>query len=134
MEKFKLYKTHYVYIPGCLTRNLHPLDIRINKVFKSAVKNEYSKIELFEKENIKDLLKSNIIDMKKTREQIINLIYKDWEDNNNIKKDSITNSFFLSCITFSMSGIDDENFNIPEKIDEVDSIYDNYEFCLKELP
>ena len=33
-----------------------------------------------------------------------------------------------------MSGIDDEKFNFPEKIDEVDSIYDNYEFCLNELP
>ena len=132
LEKFKLYKTHYVYIPGCLTRNLHPLDIKINKVFKSAVKNEYSKIELFEKENIKDLLKSNIIDMKETREQIINLIYKVWEDNNNIKKDSITNSFFQFSIAFSMSGIDDENFNFLEKIDEVDSIY--YEFYLNELP
>ena len=63
MEKFNLNKTHYVYIPGGLIRYLQPLDIRINKVFKSAVKNEYRKIELFEKENIKDLLKSNIIDM-----------------------------------------------------------------------
>lgn len=134
MEKFRLYKTHYVYIPGGLTRYLQPLDIGINKVFKSVVKNEYSKIELFEKEKIKDLLKSKIIDMKQRCEQIINLIYKVWEDNNNIKKDIITNSFFRSSITFSMSGIDDEKFNFPEKIDEVDSIYDNYEFCLNELP
>ena len=94
MEKFRLYKTHYVYIPGGLTRYLQPLDIGINKVFKSVVKNEYSKIELFQKENIKDLLKSKIIDMKQRYEQIINLIYKVLEDNNNIKKDIITNSFF----------------------------------------
>ena len=33
-----------------------------------------------------------------------------------------------------MSGIEDEKFNLHEKIDEVDSIYDNYEFCLNELP
>ena len=134
LEKFRLYKTHYVYIPGGLTRYLQPLDIGINKVFKSVVKNEYSKIELFQKENIKDLLKSKIIDMKQRSEQIINLIYKVWEDNNNIKKDIITNSFFRSSITFSMSGIDDGKFNFPEKIDEVYSIYDNYEFCLNELP
>ena len=63
-------------------------------IFKSVVKNEYSKIELFQKENIKDLLKSKIIDMKQRYEQIINLIYKVLEDNNNIKKDIITNSFF----------------------------------------
>ena len=49
--------------------------------------------------------------MKQRSEQIINLIYKVWEDNNNIKKDIITNSFFLSSITFSMSGIEDEKFN-----------------------
>ena len=72
--------------------------------------------------------------MKQRSEQIINLIYKVWEDNNNIKKDIITNSFFRSSITFNMSGIEDEKFNFHEKIDEVDSIYDNYEFCLNELP
>ena len=33
-----------------------------------------------------------------------------------------------------MSGNDYEKFSFPEKIDEVDSIYDNYEFCLNELP
>ena len=71
--------------------------------------------------------------MKQRSEQIINLIYKVWEDNNNIKKDIITNSFFRSSITFNMSGIEDEKFNLHEKIDEVDSIYDNYEFCLNEL-
>ena len=66
--------------------------------------------------------------MKQRREQIINLIYKVWEDINNIKKDTIINSFFQSSIKFSMSGINEEKFKFPEKIDEVDSIYDNYEF------
>ena len=32
-----------------------------------------------------------------------------------------------------MNGIDNEKFNFPEKIDEVDSIYDNYQFCLNKL-
>ena len=57
--------------------------------------------------------------MKQRRKQIINLIYKVQEDNNNIKKDIITNSFFRSSIAFSMSAIDDEKFNFPDKIDEV---------------
>ena len=122
LEKFKLYQNHYVYIPDGLTRYLQPLDIGNNKVFKSAFKKEYSIIELFEKENIKDLLKSNIIVMKTRREQIINLIYKVREDNNNIKKITITNSFFQSSMTFNMSGIDDGKFKFPEKI----------EFCLNE--
>ena len=64
LEKFNLNKIHYVYIPGGLTRYLEPLDIGIKKAFKSAVKNEYRKIELFEKEKNNDLLKSNIIDIK----------------------------------------------------------------------
>ena len=63
MEKFNLNKANYVYIPGGLARYLQPLDIGFNKVLKSTVKNECRKLELFEKENIKDLLKSNIIDM-----------------------------------------------------------------------
>ena len=63
MEKFNLNKTHYVYIPSGLTRYLQPLDIGINKVLRSEVENECRKLELFEKENIKDLLKSNIIDL-----------------------------------------------------------------------
>ena len=57
-----------------------------------------------------------------------------WGIINNIKKDTIINSFFHSRITFSMSEKDDEKFKFPEKIDKVDSIYDNYKFCLNELP
>lgn len=45
-------KTNYVYIPGELTPYLQPLDIGVNKIFKSSLKNEYKNIELFEKEDI----------------------------------------------------------------------------------
>ena len=41
LKKLKKHGTHFVFIPGGLTRFLQPLDIGIKKVFKSAIKDEY---------------------------------------------------------------------------------------------
>lgn len=136
LEKLKKNDTHYVFIPGGLTRYLQPLDIGVNKILKNAIKNEYIKIEqniVNKKRKLVDDEDINDIKLGERRHSIINIINKIWKDENIITKENIINSFYKSTITYKMDGSDDNNYVFPESLNELDSIYDNLEYLFTDI-
>ena len=104
----KEHKFNVVFIPPGCTRILQPLDIGINKVIKSALKEKYLKYQL---EN-KNLLKDNTF--KISRETMIQWCYEIWYDDNIITSNNIKNSFTKSSISFPMDGSKDDQFKFPD--------------------
>jgi len=127
IKKLKKHDTHFVFIPGGLTRYLQPLDIGINKVFKSAIKDEYIHFTI-ERRRLAKLEEDEGVDVRLLRHQLINSVAKIWKDDKCITKENIKNSFFKSSITFKMDGTDDNEFKFPNELDEIDSIYDDAEY------
>ena len=98
--------TYHIFIPGGLTRYLQPLDIGINKPFKAALKKHY----LLDKINSIELNSQNNLTQVEKRQKIIENINKIWWDDNEIKKDSITNSFQKGGISLKRDGTEDESW------------------------
>ena len=109
------------FIPAKLTRFLQPLDIGINKQFKSYLKNKYLINEANKLTNveinpikIKDKLSVSKLDL--LRLNLINWILEIWEDNSLIKTSSIISSFKKESITLPLVGTLDNEFEMPEEV------------------
>ena len=100
-------------LPGGTTIIMQPLDISINKKFKSYIKEKY----------INHCVKNNVTFSKVNKNDIINWIYETWY-NQTIKKNLIINSFkvcglsnktdfsedkLIKCFDFLKNKIDDIN-------------------------
>ena len=108
---------------GGLTHYLHPLDIGINKPFKAAIKKHY----LLNKINSIELNSQNNFTQVEKRKNIIENINKIWWDDNEIKKDSIINSFHKAGISLKRDRTEDESWEFPEQFKDDDNIYKQFE-------
>lgn len=71
-------------------------------------------------------------EIKWRRHFVINIINKIWKDENKITKENIVNSFFKSSLTYNMDGTNDEKFEFPSELNNLDSIYDNIEILIND--
>ena len=110
------------FIPGKLTRFLQPLDIGINKQFKSHLSNKYLLYEASKLTNtiIENQIKFNdklsLSELDLFRLNLINWVLAIWEDKSLIKTSSILDSFKKSTITLSLDGSLDNEFEMLEEI------------------
>ena len=131
IDLFNKNKTFYIYIPFGLTKYLQPLDLNINNYFKEALIREY----ILDK-NINKYLYNNIneknLTSKENRLNIIKIINYIWWETNDITKSLIKDSFKKGGITLKDDGSEDEFWNIPNKIIDNFSIYDQIESKINE--
>lgn len=86
------------------------LPIGINKPFKIALKKYYP----LDKINTIDLNFTNKLTPVEKRQKIIEQINQIWWDDNEITKESITNSCHKAGISLKRDGTEDESWEFPE--------------------
>ena len=119
IDKFNSMQTQYVYIPSGLTPYLQPLDIGINKPFKTRIKNSYLNFQIssIDKNNSLIMNKPN----KVSKTDMISFVSNAWwDEKDGIKSNFIINSFKKSGITLKMDGSEDDLFKYPDESDEND--------------
>ena len=85
----------YVLIPPGFTRFLQPLDVSVNRAFKIALKKNYLN---YQQKHLDDIF-HNQFTIK--NEEIINMIYEIWSNENDIKKNVIIDAFLFCEITIN---------------------------------
>ncbi len=118
----------YVFIPGGLTRYLQPLDIGVNKQFKSQLKDNYlnnladnmggNNDEKDEFENMQNIFGDGKApsQLDEQRLNIIRWVIDVWWDDDKIKISSIINSFTKAGINYPLDGSKDVDFVFPEEV------------------
>lgn len=104
-ELFEYFKSKYSLIPPGQTSYIQPLDVSINKSFKSAIHKKYTQFQIDNKNS-----------KKPTRENIIDFIHDIWYEESIITKEMIINAFKICGISNSMDGSEDEMFKWPDDI------------------
>ena len=93
-------------IPPGLTRYVQPLDISINKPFKSEILQKYSQFQI-----------KTLNCQKPTHENIIEFVYDIWNNSGIIiTKEIIIKSFKICGISNAMDSIEDHFFEWPQEI------------------
>ena len=122
LNHLEINNIEFSFIPAKLTRFLQPIDIGINKQFKSYLKNKYLINEANKLTNnveinpIKFNDKLSVSNLDLLRLNLINWLFEIWEDNSLIKPSSIISSFKKATITYPLDGSLDNEFEMPEEI------------------
>lgn len=110
----------FVVIPPGFTRYLQPLDIYVNKEFKSNLKNKY----------INHLTHNNLFikneEFLVEKELIIQWVLEIWNSNDIIEKDTINKVFKKAGISNKLDGSEDDLFIYPDEIINTNKSKDNY--------
>ena len=104
-ELFEKFNSKYSLIPPDQTSYVQPLDISINKPFKSAIHKMYTQFQI-----------NNNNSKEPTRENIIQFIHDIWYGESIITKEMIIKSFKICRISNSMDGSEDELFKWSDDI------------------
>ena len=119
----------YIFIPGFLTSILQPLDISVNKPFKTAYKKRYTEFVVF---NSKDFFEKV---EKPKKEDIIEWVNSIWYSEEIISQATIINGFRKSGISLPSDGSQDDEFksiSINEENEVIDEIVDDINISEKE--
>ena len=112
-------QTQYIFIPSSLTPYLQPLDIGINKPFKTRIKNSYLQFQISSNNKNNSMIMNNHNKVSKT--DIFSFVSKAWwDEKDGIKSDFIINSFKKRGITLKMDGSEDDLFKYPDEAEEKD--------------
>ena len=107
-------------LPAGTTSVLQPLDISINKIFKTSIKEKY----------IKYCIDNNVLFSKFQKNDIINWVGQTWYDDNIITKDIIFKSFKVCGLSNKTNGSEDNLIKISEflknKVNEIDDQEEEY--------
>ena len=110
----------FVVIPPGFTRYLQPLDIYVNKEFKSNLKNKY----------INHLTHNNLFikneEFSVEKELMIQWVLEIWNSNDIIEKDTINKVFKKAGISNKLDGSEDDLFIYPDEIINTNKSKDNY--------
>lgn len=87
LKILKEYNVNYSFIPPGMTPECQPLDISVNRIFKSQIKQKFEENRLFFDE------KKPKIKLQNARLNLLDFIYQIWYDDNIITKFSIINGF-----------------------------------------
>ena len=129
LSEFRKNGTYFEFIPCGLTKYLQPLELGLNEIFKKEIKKGFINID--QTHEIKNLNKLQYYldsDWNKKRDEIINIVHNVWKNDNYIQKNTIINSFLKSGLILKFDGSNAEFFQFPEYLNDIDSIYDNYEY------
>ena len=103
------------FIPGGLTRFFQPLDVAINKPFKSAMKEKY----------ISYCINNGIENLKVMRSKMIDMVCEIWYNSDIITSEMIYNSFRYTGIANALNHSEDNLFNSWQRMKDEKPLIDN---------
>ena len=123
LNELKYTNQKIFYIPSGTTRLLQPLDVSVNKPFKTAIKNKY----------IQYCIERNITSARIIRKDIVEWIHDIWYDPTIITPELIIKNFKVTGFTNKFDLSEDYLFNVFKKLSDEGVIEKEKELNKNEL-